>query len=244
MDDAVKKVIVSINNRLADPITVEELAGAARFSRFHFSRLFQRNTGMSPARFLAALRMAEARRLLTSTSMKVADISFSVGYASVGTFTSRFTATAGLSPTRYRHLTEARREAEVSSSPGGATVVGVIQPPAEWSGGSVYVGLFPVAAPDRPIRSAVLTPPAPCRFTAVPPGDWYLGCVFVDGAPSTLHTSDEVLRRARYVLAPQPFRTGAHTTIAVVDVHADDLRPADPDTVRGMLGITGRLAVA
>lgn len=102
MQDAVKRVIQFMNERLDEPMTIDDLARAAGFSKFHFTRLFHRETGLSPARFLSALRMEEAKRLLVTTTLRVADISLQVGYTSIGTFTTRFTTSVGVSPTRYR----------------------------------------------------------------------------------------------------------------------------------------------
>ena len=78
------------------------MARAAMFSKFHFSRIFRRVTGVSPGRFLSAIRLQEAKHLLVSTTLNVADISLRVGYNSVGTFSSRFTRSVGMSPTAYR----------------------------------------------------------------------------------------------------------------------------------------------
>ena len=102
MDDAVKRVIHFMEDRLDEPVTIDDMAKAAKFSKFHFTRLFRRETGLSPARFLSALRIEEAKRLLVTTTLRVADISLLVGYTSVGTFTTRFTTSVGVSPTRYR----------------------------------------------------------------------------------------------------------------------------------------------
>ena len=104
MDDAVEKAILFMTARLDEPITVDDLAKTASFSKFYFTRLFQRETGVSPGRFLSAMRLEEAKRLLVTTSMRVAEISHRVGYTSVGTFTTRFTASVGISPTLYRRI--------------------------------------------------------------------------------------------------------------------------------------------
>src|SRR2546430_14701048 len=91
-----------MRENLGEPLTVDDMAREALFSKFHFTRIFQRTTGVSPGRFLSALRLQQAKRLLVSTSLNVADISLRVGYNSVGTFSSRFTRSVGLCPTEYR----------------------------------------------------------------------------------------------------------------------------------------------
>ncbi|MEO3867443.1 helix-turn-helix transcriptional regulator [Nonomuraea sp. B12E4] len=87
---------------LGDELTVDDLARRAMFSKFHFSRVFQRATGLSPGRFLSAVRLQEAKRLLVTTSLTVTEISHRVGFSSVGTFSSRFTGSVGTAPTVYR----------------------------------------------------------------------------------------------------------------------------------------------
>ena len=91
---AVDRAISTMRENLGEQLTVDDMARAAMFSKFHFTRIFQRVTGVSPGRFLSALRLQRAKQLLVSTSLNVADISLRVGYNSVGTFSSRFTRLA------------------------------------------------------------------------------------------------------------------------------------------------------
>lgn len=101
---AVERAIETMQNNLGERVTIDDMARSAMFSKFHFSRMFQRATGLSPGRFLTALRFEEAKRLLVSTSFTVSDISHQVGYNSVGTFSTRFRSSVGVSPTAYRQL--------------------------------------------------------------------------------------------------------------------------------------------
>ena len=88
--------------RFVEPLGVDELAGAAGLSRAHFSREFRRAFGESPHAYLLTRRLERAAALLRSTDRNVADICFSVGLRSVGSFTTSFTRTYGKSPTAYR----------------------------------------------------------------------------------------------------------------------------------------------
>ena len=88
--------------RYAEPLAVDELAGAAGLSRAHFSREFRRAFGESPHAYLLTRRLERAAALLRTTDRSVADICFSVGLQSVGSFTTSFTRTYGVSPTAYR----------------------------------------------------------------------------------------------------------------------------------------------
>ncbi len=88
--------------RYFEPLGVDDMARAAGLSRAHFSREFRRTFGEPPHSYLLTRRLERATALLRSTDQSVAEICFSVGLASVGSFTSSFTRTFGLSPTAYR----------------------------------------------------------------------------------------------------------------------------------------------
>src|ERR1700754_3733419 len=88
--------------RYFEPLGVDDLARAAGLSRAHFSREFRRAFGESPHQYLLTRRLERAASLLRMTDRSVADICFSVGLQSVGSFTSSFTKTYGVSPTVYR----------------------------------------------------------------------------------------------------------------------------------------------
>ncbi|MBV8942832.1 MAG: helix-turn-helix transcriptional regulator [Solirubrobacterales bacterium] len=88
--------------RYFEPLLVEDLADAAGLSRAHFSREFRRAYGESPRAYLITRRLERAAALLRATDRSVADICFSVGLQSVGSFTTSFTRTYGVSPTAYR----------------------------------------------------------------------------------------------------------------------------------------------
>jgi AraC-like DNA-binding protein len=88
--------------RYFEPLGVDDLARTAGLSRAHFSREFRRAFGESPHAYLLTRRLERAAALLRLTDRSVADICLSVGLQSVGSFTTSFGRTYGLSPTAYR----------------------------------------------------------------------------------------------------------------------------------------------
>ena len=88
--------------RYLEPLTVDDMAAAAGLSRAHFSHEFRREFGESPHAYLLTRRLERAAALLRTTDRSVADICFSVGLQSVGSFTTSFTRMFGESPTKYR----------------------------------------------------------------------------------------------------------------------------------------------
>jgi transcriptional regulator GlxA family with amidase domain len=88
--------------RYSEPLTVDDLARAAGLSRAHFSREFRLAFGESPHAYLLTRRLERAAALLRSTDRTVAQICFTVGLQSVGSFTTSFTRTYGMPPNEYR----------------------------------------------------------------------------------------------------------------------------------------------
>jgi AraC-like DNA-binding protein len=88
--------------RYFERLDVGAMAKAAGLSRAHFSREFRRAFGESPHAYLLSRRLERAAALLRTTDHPVAEICLSVGFQSVGSFTTSFSSTYGLSPTAYR----------------------------------------------------------------------------------------------------------------------------------------------
>ncbi len=91
-----------IDARYREPLDVSTIARAARLSPAHFSREFRRAFGEPPHQYLLTRRMERAAALLRTTDRTVAEICLAVGLQSVGSFTTTFGRTFGMSPTVYR----------------------------------------------------------------------------------------------------------------------------------------------
>ena len=88
--------------RYFEPLSVRDLARTAGLSPAHFSREFRRTFGEAPHEYLLTRRLERAAALLRSTDHSVADICFTVGLSSVGSFTTSFGRIYGCTPTAYR----------------------------------------------------------------------------------------------------------------------------------------------
>jgi len=90
------------DSRYFEALAVSDLARAAGLSPAHFSREFRRTFGETPHAYLLTRRLERAAALLRGTDHSIAEICFSVGLQSVGSFTSSFTRTYRMSPSAYR----------------------------------------------------------------------------------------------------------------------------------------------
>src|SRR3954463_16050915 len=70
-----------MEERLADPVSLAELASIAGLSVSQFSRQFKARTGLAPHRFLLGLRVDQACRLLRTDSTPIADIAVQCGFS-------------------------------------------------------------------------------------------------------------------------------------------------------------------
>jgi AraC-like DNA-binding protein len=87
---------------LARPIGVDDMAGVAKMSRFHFSRQFEKVRGISPGRYLASLRLEEAMRLIASSQFTVKKVAEQCGFGDANYFCKVFRKSFGVSPGAYR----------------------------------------------------------------------------------------------------------------------------------------------
>ena len=86
----------------ADPLDLDALAEVAHVSKYHFVRSFAETYGETPMRYLTRRRIERAQDLLRSANLTVTEVCMLVGFASLGTFSSRFRELVGETPTQYR----------------------------------------------------------------------------------------------------------------------------------------------
>ena len=104
--EAVVRAIIQIRGHLDEPLHLSDHASVGAYSPFHFHRMFREVTGTTPARFLAAERMARAKDLLAHSTLLIRRVQKMVGYDSLGTFTSQFSRTVGVTPGEFRRLVD------------------------------------------------------------------------------------------------------------------------------------------
>lgn len=100
--ERLQRVLDYVDAHLGAPLSLNEIAGVACLSPYHFSRCFKHSMGVGPYRYVVVRRIERARRLLTQTEMPLADIAAAVGFDSQSSFTARFRREAGVSPGRLR----------------------------------------------------------------------------------------------------------------------------------------------
>nr|BBH91017.1 AraC family transcriptional regulator [Thermosporothrix sp. COM3] len=176
----IEQVILTMKNRLHEPLSLDEMADMACLSPYYFNRLFHRHIGVPPIEFLAAWRLEQAKRLLLTTDLSVTDICFEVGYVGLGSFITRFTQAVGVSPGNLRKIMQAEKFArpEIPDEEGRRIMLpglhGTILAP-DTQKRITHVGLFTKPIPQaRPVRCTVADAYGSFLIDDIPPGTYYV----------------------------------------------------------------------
>ena len=98
----VEQVRSYIQEHFCEELSLEDIANACDMSKYYLCHVFKENMGISAFNYLIWLRMEEARRLLATTSLKVAQVGLQVGYSDPNYFITAFKKQEGMTPTEYR----------------------------------------------------------------------------------------------------------------------------------------------
>lgn len=106
----IKSMLDYIENRVADEISLEQVAMAAGFSVPHFRAVFRDTTGQTLAKYITHRRLCHAALELARTRKTVSEIAMEYGFGSHDVFIRAFKRAFGDTPTDFR-----RKERAVSN---------------------------------------------------------------------------------------------------------------------------------
>lgn len=101
-DPLIAGVLEEIERRVAQPITLDDLARRSGFSAQHLNRVFQKVLGVTPLKYLARVRMERAAELLRDGRLSIAAIAQAVGFDDPYYFSRQFSQHHRTSPSEYR----------------------------------------------------------------------------------------------------------------------------------------------
>lgn len=87
---------------LDQPLSVDDLAAQANMSKRNFTRRFRETVGTTPAQWIRARRLDDARLLLETTTWPISRVAESSGFGNAVTFRQSFVAAYATTPTSYR----------------------------------------------------------------------------------------------------------------------------------------------
>jgi AraC-like DNA-binding protein len=100
-----KRAIDYMEEHIADPITLPEIAAAVGLTRMHFAAQFRAATGLRPKEFFLRRRIDHAKRLLLESPGRLIDIALLTGFQTQAHFTTVFKRYVGCPPHEWRRNT-------------------------------------------------------------------------------------------------------------------------------------------
>lgn len=91
-----------LEQRLSQSISLEEMASAVGYSKYHFAKKFQQEMGISPVRYFLELKIKNACELMDRSLLSVKQVAAELGYEDPYYFSRLFKKVMGISPKQYR----------------------------------------------------------------------------------------------------------------------------------------------
>jgi AraC family transcriptional regulator len=102
---SLKRVLDRIEDEIDQPLTLDQLAGEACLSAFHFARSFKSSTGLAPHKYVLARKIERAKQQLMTTDRTVGEIATSLGFENLHHFRRQFRSQLGILPGALRDVT-------------------------------------------------------------------------------------------------------------------------------------------
>ena len=106
-----------IEENLTDKICLTNCAKEANLSKYHFCRNFKKYMGMSPMKFVMAMRISRAKELLQRDNLNIIEIALEVGFNDYSCFIRGFKKFTGLTPKKYRDSLKMKNRLSLKSAP-------------------------------------------------------------------------------------------------------------------------------
>ncbi|QZY53821.1 AraC family transcriptional regulator [Crassaminicella profunda] len=95
-----KKICRYIEENYIENFTLGELANISKISKFHFSRMFKKEIGISPYNYQIQIRIKNAQKLLLKRK-NIASVAYESGFVDQSHFTKFFKKIVGITPAQY-----------------------------------------------------------------------------------------------------------------------------------------------
>lgn len=101
-DSLLDKALAYIASKMPGDVALADTAKHVHVNPCYLSQMFKQQTGVNFVDYVADLRIREAKKLLTTTSLRIADIAERLSFADISYFSTQFKKHTGCTPTEYR----------------------------------------------------------------------------------------------------------------------------------------------
>lgn len=102
------RTIDYMEENLTERINLTSCAKVAKLSKHHFCRVFKKNIGMSPMKFVMFLRINRAKELLKKDELNLLEVALATGINEQNRFTRAFKEFTGVTPSKYKKSIKAK----------------------------------------------------------------------------------------------------------------------------------------
>ncbi len=160
-DQAVQHTLRYMEQHYNEDLTVEFLADMAGMVRWQYSKSFKGMTGKKPTDYLAELRVKHAKKLLSSSSETLREISRQVGFKDEYYFSRRFHQLTGHPPREYANIQRRTRKRKITDSLGRQislpdAAIRIVATGTNTLGELLAIGIRPVGAGITTMKSQVI----------------------------------------------------------------------------------------
>lgn len=99
----INKVIIFLEERYQDNITLDDIAKEVNISRYHLLRVFKSETGKTPFEFLNDIKIQHAKKLLVNKNFNMTEISSLCGFSNASHFSVVFKKKTGSTPSEFKN---------------------------------------------------------------------------------------------------------------------------------------------
>ena len=104
-EERIKKVLRLIREQINEPVKIENLAKKCYLSKDHFIRLFKKELGVTPTKYINQKKIERAQLQLITTDLSVQEIAYGLSFEDVSYFNRLFKQHANMTPKEYRRKT-------------------------------------------------------------------------------------------------------------------------------------------
>lgn len=108
-DAQLQKAVIYIENHYHNAITLKDIMRAVALSHSALVRLFKKELGMTPIKYVWHYRIAVAEKLLECTDLPIREIAFECGFKTVQHFCRKFAESHGCNPTAFRNAIASKK---------------------------------------------------------------------------------------------------------------------------------------